>query len=87
MPNCPQCEAALGSDGPAGLCPECLIQGAFESSTGADESGTRITDTATTAADYEFGRYRIVRLIGERGMGTVYLAEQREPFAAMWPSK
>ena len=41
MPNCPQCGAELGSDDPAGLCPMCLIQGALESSSGADESGTR----------------------------------------------
>ena len=37
MPNCPQCGAELDSDDPAGLCPKCLIQGAFDSSVGADE--------------------------------------------------
>ena len=69
----------MGPADAGGLCPACLIRAALQSSSGGDESADG-NDRPGAPREDEFGRYQTDPRSGRGwGIGTVYLAAQREP--------
>jgi len=76
--RCRECGGVIPPDVADGECPSCLVR------LGLAVSGLDVTITGAPASDDNpvppaVGPYRIVRLLGEGGMGLVYLAEQTVP--------
>jgi uncharacterized RDD family membrane protein YckC len=79
--NCLECGAEIPSDA-KGLCPKCLLKLGLASQLASEAEGTASSgldpldpSRQLKAGPFEFGEYRILRLLGRGGMGAVYEAE------------
>jgi WD40 repeat protein/serine/threonine protein kinase len=75
---CPRCGLPLADGVAEGLCRRCLLEAGLDDTLTTQHRATPPPGIAPAALP-DFAPYRTVGVLGEGGMGIVYLAEQHEP--------